>query len=408
MKVPRIALAIVPLVLLAAVMTACGGGSSSGGNQPITPPPPPTGANYTTCNSQQVPNWQSSQFQTDYQAAISNLVSYYGQNPNIGYIRIGLGRGGEINLPKGWNDSSSGSCYGGYSGAWNYSVSGNSSSWSTYLATMVNFEGSLHSPKPLLVSITPITGESGTSTDDFIAGIAAQNNMSFGNQGLESSDIQNFPNCAGDWCNLFAQYHPQIAELQTLGQSCPEGTSCANSLSSSTGPLDPLLPFATAHGANNLELYYQDWLIAFDSDYANSQGVSTATAQLYATAIQTAFAAGATMQVLFPPQASDSSMCGSLTCYQAVVNLMSNLSAPITGVVVDVDWSDIEPSSGTFSYSIPDSVIQPWISAGKKVNLVFQNTTYGGNGNCPNSGTGSNGNVGSNCAMPPWMWTVLQ
>ena len=47
------------------------------------------------------------------------------------------------------------------------------------------------------------------------------------------------------------------------------------------------------------------------------------------------------------------------------------------------------------------------VGKGQPVNIVLQDTTYGGSGNCPNSGMGSNGNVGSNCAMPAWMWTVL-
>ncbi len=404
MKSPRIAFAIVILAILAAIMTACGGVSSN--NRPITPPPPPTGTNYTTCNNQQVPNWQSNLFISNYQPAITAFVQHYDANSSVGYMRIGLGRGGEINLPQGWNNSNSGVCAGGFSGTWNYSVGSSSSSWDTYLANMINFEGPMSSTThQLLVSITPISGEQGTATDDMVAGLAIQNHMSFGNQGLEASDITNFPNCGGDWCRLFAKYNPQIAELQTLGQSCPEGVTCSGNLSSNTGPLDPLLPFATNNGSNDLELYYQDWLIAYDADYANSIGAG-ADQGLYAAAIVTAAANGAQMQVLFPPPSTDTSMCGSLTCYQAVQQYLMNNSL-VTGAVISVDWSDIEAQQGSFDFSIPDSLIKPWSNAGKKVNLVFENTTYGG-GSCPAVGSGSNGNVGSNCAMPPWMWTVLK
>jgi hypothetical protein len=412
MKFPRTLISATFLCVLAAITTACGGGSTSSRiTQPITPPPPPTGTNYTTCNSQQVPNWQSSLFVTPYQTAISDVVNQYGGDSRVEYIRIGLGRGGEINLPQGWNSSSSGSCYGGYTGKWGYTVGGsnvNSSTWNTYLSDMVTFEGGLQSPNPLLVSITPVSGASpSTVTDDFIAPIAVANNMSFGNQGLEASDITNFPSCGGDWCNLFAQYHPAIAELQTLGQSCPTGTSCANSLASSTGPLDPLLPFATSHGANDLEIYYQDWLVAFDSDYATSVG-ATASSAAYAAAIQAAAATGAKMQVLFPPQSSDNTMCGSQTCYAATQQLLSNQY--VTGFVIDVDWSDFQPNNGTDSpdWTITEATISQWATNGKKVALVLQNTTYGGSGSCPGGGIGSNGNVASNCAMPAWMWTVLQ
>jgi hypothetical protein len=401
MKYPQFLLALTALSA-SLILAACGGGSNAQIIQ-NPPPPPPTGTNYTTCNNQQVPNWQSAAFQTPYKAAISAVVAHYRSNSNIGYFRIGLGRGGEINLPQGWNESSSGSCYGGYTSTWGYTVGGStpsSSTWNTYLSGMVSFESALTSQShPLLVSITPVTGTSpNTVTDDFIAPIAVQNGLSYGNQGLEASDIMNYPNCGGDWCHLFQVHPPNIAELQTLGQSCPTGTTCVNSLASNTGPLDPLLPFATSHGASNLEIYYQDWLIAYDSTYAASVGASSSSAA-YKTAIQNAKATGATMQVLFPPQTSD-------TDFQAVHDfLMSN--PDVSGTVISVDWSDIEPtSSGSFDWTITDAAIQPWIQAGKTVNLVFQNTTYGG-GSCPAQGIGSNGNVGTNCAMPAWMWTAL-
>ncbi|MFZ0804836.1 MAG: hypothetical protein WAN03_01580 [Candidatus Sulfotelmatobacter sp.] len=408
MKFPQ-SLCVLLAVSMMAVLSACGGGSSNGSPGQRIPPPPPTGTNYTTCNGQQVPNWQSNLFISNYQNAIQAMVQKYGSDSRIGYIRIGLGRGGEINLPQGWNDSSTGACYGGYSGKWNYTVGGStssSSSWNSYLSTMVTYEAGLGHSHPLLVSITPVNG-AGTATDDFIAGVATQHGVSFGNQGLESSDISGFPNgCGGDWCNLFAQYNPQIAELQTLGQSCPAGTACVNNLASSTGPLPPLLSFATLHGSNDLEIYYEDWLIAYDLTYANSVGAGSSQ-PAYQAAIQAARAAGAKVQVLFPPQSGD-------TDYPAVQQyLMSN--PDVDGVLISVEWSDFDlGSNGAHSSydfsptSITEMGILPWVSAGKTVNLVLQDTTYGGSGNCPNGGIGSNGNVGNNCAMPAWMWTVLQ
>src|SRR5262249_39719875 len=147
-----------------------------------------------------------------------------------------------------------------------------------YLQDMVSFEGGLDSPKKLLVSITPVIGAH-TEVDDFIAPIAVANNVSFGNQGLESSDIQDYPACEGDWCDLFAQY-PSASprELQTLAQSCPAGTTCTSQQSAETGPLNPLISFATSHGANDLEMYYEDWLIAYNSTYASQVGASGSSA----------------------------------------------------------------------------------------------------------------------------------
>jgi hypothetical protein len=398
MKFPRFVLAVSALCALT-IMAGCGGVSSTRFVQ-HQPPPPPTGANYTTCTDSQggnqlVPNWQSNLFQTNYKAAIQAVVNKYGSNPNIGYIRIGLGRGGEINLPPGWNDNSSGACVGGYGGSWNYTVGGStptSSSWNGYLASMVNYEGSLNSPRTLLVSITPVTG-AGIVTDDFIAPIAVANNMSFGNQGLESSDL-NAQTCGGDWCNLFHLWSPKIAELQTIGQSCPQGAGACQGQQGETGPLPPLLPFAVAHGSNDLELYYQDWLIAYDPNDPNNSVYGAA----YKSAIEVA-SGSATMQVLFPdPSNSD------------IANFVMNQPS-VTGAVIDVDWSDFQPNNASDSpdWTITDAAIAPWIAAHKKVNLVLQNTTYGGS-NCPSGNAiGSNGQDGTgNCAMPQWMWTVLK
>jgi hypothetical protein len=403
MKPARIPTSIAALCA-SAFLAACGGSTNStvsttgGGTTGI--------GNYTTCSAQQVPNWRSSALQSSYQAALKQLISHYGSNPSIGYIRVGLGRGGEINLPTGWNDSTSGACYTAYTTTWGYTAGSDATfTWNAYLQSMVQYEGSLASPKSLLVSITPVTG-AGNQVDDFLVPVAVANGVSFGNQGLEASDITNNPNCGGDWCNLFAKNATTpIRELQTIGQSCPVGTTCANSLASLAGPLDPLIPFATSHGANDLEFYYQDWLIASDAAYASSVG-ATSSAAAYQSAIQKAAAiSGVHLQVLFPPQPGN-------TDYAAVQQyLMTNPA--VTGVVIDVDWSDMDlgnTTAGThtsYDFTISDAAIQPWIAAGKTVNLVFQNTTYGGGNNCPATGIGSNGSVGNNCAMPPWMWTVL-
>jgi len=414
MKFPRILLAVAALCIVAAMTTSCGSSPASQQVNHIPPPPvtvPPTGTNYTTCadkagNSQLVPNWQSSLFISNYQAAITALVNHYSGNASVGYIRIGLGRGGEINLPQGWNDSSTGACYGGFTTNWAYTVGGSSatsSTWNSYLGGMISFESPLSTQAlPLLVSITPVNGTSDNATDGFIASFAVQNGLSYGNQGLQASDIPNFNSgqeCGANWCNLFASNHPQIAEMQTLGQSCPAGTTCVDSLSASTGPLDPLIPFAIARGSNDLELYYEDWLIAYDANYASSVGATTATVP-YAAAIQAgALTPGVSMQVLFPDPTNP-----DIATY-----LMSN--SAVTGAVISVDWSDFDIGSNgahsSYDFSITDAAIAPWINSGKKVNLVLQNLTYGGT-NCT-SGSGSNGVNGTgNCAMPAWMWTVLK
>ena len=102
------------------------------------------------------------------------------------------------------------------------------------------------------------------------------------------------------------------------------------------------------------------------------------------------------MMVLFPDPRDT-----NITTY-----LMTNPA--VTGAVISVDWSDFDLGSGNHDWSITDATVAPWVAAGKKVALVFQNSTYGG-ASCPGTGNGSRGQTGSsNCAMPTWMWTVLK
>lgn len=402
MKFPRTLFKTIAIFVLAGVMSACGGGTGTTFSQ--GPPPQPTGANYTTCidnagSSQWVPNWQSNLFQSNYEAAISALVNHVSQASyasKIGYIRVGLGRGGEILLPGDWNNSSSGVCYDGFVGKWNYTIGGtsaSSSSWNAYLTAMLNYEASLASQEKLVVGLAPMT-TSDDPTDDYLAGVAFANGIAFGNQGLQIEDTTG--NCGSDWCNLFTNVYPSSTprELQTLGPSCPSGSGCSGS-QALTGPLPALLTFGVANNANDFEIYSDDWLTAYDPTSSNYAGYGS----LYQSAISGA-ATSATLQVLFPdPSNSD---------IQSYV-----LTQPtVAGVVIDVDWSDIQPSSASsFDWTITDNAITSWINAGAKtVNLVFQNTADSGNA-CSGSGTtvGSNGDTSSgNCAMPSWMWTVLQ
>jgi len=117
-----------------------------------------------------------------------------------------------------------------------------------------------------------------------------------------------------------------------------------------------------------------------------------------------------------PPLAALPFRCFFLHSRETLPTLRSGIShddSSVSAVVIDVDWSEIDignTTSGTYSaynFGIADSAIQPWIAAGKTVNFVFQNTTNGGGSNRPSTGVSSNGPVGSNCAMPPWMWTGL-
>jgi hypothetical protein len=222
-----------------------------------------TSANYTTCTPantngpQQIPNYFDSAFQTNYQKFIAAAVAHYGSGnfPKVGYIRFGLGHGGET-IPVGdWN---SGDACATQLASWGVTIP----TWITYLTGMLTFEHSLASPVQLMVGITPMGGN---QVPDAVAAAAVPLNIGFGSQGLESSDVNNCAGSEADWCNLFNTYfnsYPGNAplELQTLLQSCPDN-SCT------TGSLVNLLPFAVANHVTILEIYYQDWLTGYDPNY---------------------------------------------------------------------------------------------------------------------------------------------
>jgi hypothetical protein len=275
--------------------------------------------NFTSCDGAQVPNFMSGVYSKNYQAAMAALIEHYASNPGVGYIRVGLGKGGETNLPRGWSDTAQ-ACGQAFTSRWGYTV-GNSSkyTWNAYLEKMLEFEGSLHSVRQLMVSITPVQSPGGNPQEvaDFIAPIAVKYGIGFGNQGLSTMAMRDCTGMQADWCNLFERFQGKVPlEVQTLGPSCPE-PPCGNSgqgqgqgrgqgrgqwgqgpgqaqgqggqwsrpgggpgrwgqgrgqgggggglgnLSNMTGSLVPLLPFAVKNHATIVELYTEDWLIAF-------------------------------------------------------------------------------------------------------------------------------------------------
>lgn len=236
-------------------------------------------SNYVMCSTQygdqQIPNYlDRAAFQIPYQQFIAAVVQKYGSDSKIGYIRFGLGHGGETYPVTGWNSSTS-ACGKAFA-SWGVTVT----TWEAYLAGMLNFESTLHSGKQLMVGVTPM-GAPTTVVPNFVAPLAVPLHVGFGSQGLEQSDITNYPNCTADWCNLFAQYHGQSPlELQTYLQSCPD-RNCT------TGSLVDLVPFAVSHHASILEIYYQDWLLAFDPSYPGYSQYGAAYAQVLTQAANT-------------------------------------------------------------------------------------------------------------------------
>lgn len=230
-------------------------------------------SNYVTCTPQnasgpqQIPNYFNAAFQTNYQTFIKATLAHYASNSSIGYIRFGLGRGGET-LPVGDWDSGD-SCSQKFA-TWGLTDTTVAATWQPYLQTMLVFEANNNTGKQLMVGMTPMNGN---AVPDFIAATAVPLKIGIGSQGLAKSDVNNCSGATADWCNLFTLYTGQVPlELQTVGQSCLDN-SCP------TGSLDNVLPWAVSNKATILEIYYQDWLTAFDptySPYDSSGGYKTA------------------------------------------------------------------------------------------------------------------------------------
>jgi hypothetical protein len=225
-------------------------------------------SNITNCMGAQTPNYFASAYQIPYQAFMAQVIEHYGSNGSVGYIRIGLGRGGETFPAQSFGTDS---CTTTFVNDWGWT----DASWENYVDNMVDYEVTLKSPKQLMIGLDSLDGFTMADTE---AANAAPQKVALGNEGLQATDISNYPNCTADWCNLFALYKGDVPfELQTIAQSSPQGNP-------PVGSLVTILPFAVKHGATIMEIYLNDWLQGFDPNYPNYSTYGAA----YAAAIKAA------------------------------------------------------------------------------------------------------------------------
>ena len=189
-----------------------------------------------------VPIFWEPEFKSNYKAFMSALVQRYGSNPSLGYIRFGLGGGGETLPPCRFELQR------------RYGL--NNRRWLDYLFEMMDYEKTLDSPKQILVSL--MGQEPGMSVE--VAAHAAKNGLAIGIQGLAADDMHNYKAgrpCKGNWCEMWNRYKGEVPlELQSLTKSEPDG--------SGTGSLVDLLPFALSLHTQIIEIYIPDWLVAYD------------------------------------------------------------------------------------------------------------------------------------------------
>jgi len=210
-----------------------------------------------------VPVWFGDTFKTYYKTFVAAVMSRYGSDPRVGYMRFGLSEGGE-SYPE---------CVGGLMTAFNWTEAQLNTEWLAYIAEMTSYQASL----PHTVQLVTALNQYGTVAQqhayplptgqyavcDAEAANAVSLGMGFGTQGLQLSDVANYPSpCNSDWCAAFANQTAVPLYLQTYGVSSPAGLPPSGSLTTT-------LPFALSLGATVFEMFIQDWQVAYDPTSPN-------------------------------------------------------------------------------------------------------------------------------------------
>jgi hypothetical protein len=198
--------------------------------------------------------WQGP-FLEEYEGFMRAFVLHFSSNPAVGYIRFGVGTGGEdIVVP----NADSPACLSKLQ-AYGFT----DQVWLNYSFSVLDAEKSLNSSVPLMTSINFVPG-GGNVAPDRVAERAVADGIGFGYQGARASDITSYLSgqpCGADWCGLFGLYAGKVPlELQTAGPSSPNGSGVVGSLAS-------LIPFALRLYTQCFELNIADWLITYAPTY---------------------------------------------------------------------------------------------------------------------------------------------
>ncbi len=223
-------------------------------------------------NDGSIPLYWEPAYQQPWRAFESALVAHVAGDPSVGYIRFGLGTGGEDFPVDGF---AGGACF----KAW--TAKGlTAARWMDLSISQVDYEASLGSDHPILVGINSFPDA--PQLPDKVAAEAASNGMGFGMQGMTVSQVQDAEShsaCYADWCGLFSSWAGQVPlEVQTLSPSTPAGGG-------TSGALPPQLDYAiTQAHAQVLELYPEEWLVADDPSWRTYPQFHDAYAQALALA----------------------------------------------------------------------------------------------------------------------------
>jgi len=192
------------------------------------------------------PNFTNPIFISAYSGFLNATIARYGSDSRIGFIRVGLGAGGEIFPPcKSQEESTYGLTQAGYQ---------------SYLETMIGNvpPGS----NPVQVGVDCYGGNCNSTTialSNNIAAYAVGARWGIGKESLQDSDITAWNSgqpCDANWCAQFAEYPTAFHDLQFAVPTCPDG-NCA------VGSPVTLLPFAATRDAQVVEMAQPDYCIAY-------------------------------------------------------------------------------------------------------------------------------------------------
>lgn len=196
---------------------------------------------------------------TPWHKFISAVIKRYGSDPNVGYMRFGLGAGAE-DFPQHGADSN---CF----PIWQkYGLS--AKFWAQYSAQLTSFIAAAArrhaSTVPQLVALNYFNDPMQPfKVQNEVANVAAAHGIGFGTENLGSGDYGRVPEkCTSKeyWCHAFLTHAGQVPlEFQTINFTLKRGAGIL--------PLPDLLAYALYNDAQVFEIYPEDWLTADDPHY---------------------------------------------------------------------------------------------------------------------------------------------
>jgi uncharacterized protein (TIGR03437 family) len=208
------------------------------------------------------PVYYSPGYEINYQKFMSAVLNQYGTNPNVGYIRFGLARGGEA-FPTCMTEM--------------MQLAGQTSTdqfdtvWKKYITDMTAFQKNIQaqilSANGHVVQLMGALNQYGSSANsnvtDFEASNAASLGFGFGSQGLSLADLNHYNSgspCTSDWCKNFVALAGLAVPLELQPIAATDPTNAPRG----TGSLTELLPFGLSLHAQIFELYIEDLQVAYD------------------------------------------------------------------------------------------------------------------------------------------------